>query len=150
MQDTIDAVVNSSFWPLSILMESCYLCVLPQVLLILPQVGVGTASFAVMQDIFDTDTEPLLSSAGQTACRDNVQFVSLRDYSDQHSVLCRLCEEVLRLMLLLHVLPGLIRRRKKIILDVCRDVLAEIPRQAAAYLAFMDGKSAHAVNDEHL
>jgi hypothetical protein len=61
-----------------------------ELLLKLAQVGVGTTSFAVMQDIFDTDTEPLSSSAGQTACRDNVQFVSLRDYSDQHSVLCRL------------------------------------------------------------
>ena len=57
--------------------------------LTLPQVGVGTANFAVMQDIFDTDVEPLLSSTGQTACRDNVQFVSLREYSDQDSALCR-------------------------------------------------------------
>ncbi len=60
-----------------------------QAVLTLQQVGVGTANFAVMQDIFDTDSEPLLSSAGDTACRDNVQFVSLRDYSQQDSVLCR-------------------------------------------------------------
>jgi hypothetical protein len=60
-----------------------------QSVLTLLQVGVGTANFAVMQDIFDTDSEPLLSSTGDTACRDNVQFVSLRDYSQQDSVLCR-------------------------------------------------------------
>ncbi len=49
----------------------------------------GTASFVVMQDIFDSDTEPLLSSTGQIACRDNVQFVSLRDYSDNELAMCR-------------------------------------------------------------
>ena len=56
------------------------------------QVGVGTANFTIMQDIFDRDTEPLSSSTGHAACRDNVQFVSLRDYSDQEPVLCRLAK----------------------------------------------------------
>jgi hypothetical protein len=68
-QDAIDAVVNSSFWPISILMESWRACRCPRARLKLLQVGVGTASFAVMQDIFDTDAEPLLSSTGQAACR---------------------------------------------------------------------------------
>ena len=88
-QDAIDAVVNSSFWPISIFMESLRARSRHRARLKLPQVGVGTASFAVMQDVFDSDTEPLLSSTGQVACRDNVQFVSLRDYSDNELAMCR-------------------------------------------------------------
>jgi len=60
--------------------------------LTVPQVGVGTANFTTMQDVFDRDTEPLSSSSGHAACRDNVQFVSLLDYSDQESVLCRFAQ----------------------------------------------------------
>jgi hypothetical protein len=89
-QDAIDAVVNSSFWPISILMASCRPCAHVLACLTQPQVGVGTASFAVMQDIFDSDVEPLVSSSGHTACRDNVQFVSLRDYCEQDTVMSRL------------------------------------------------------------
>jgi hypothetical protein len=95
-QDTIDAVVNSSFWPISILMASCRPCALVLARLTQPQVGVGTASFAVMQDIFDSDVEPLVSSSGHTACRDNVQFVSLRDFCEQDTVMSRLCRSLFR------------------------------------------------------
>ena len=113
------------------------------------QVGVGTANFTIMQDIFDRDTEPLSSSTGHAACRDNVQFVSLRDYSDQESVLCRLAKLLPQVDVIFAMAPIPSQRtsfflrnsHKKVFRThppFCRDVLAEIPQQVASYHTFFE------------
>jgi hypothetical protein len=80
MQDTIDAIVDAGRKPLSIII-----------------VGVGNADFEAM-DVLDADDVPLVSRAGETMCRDLVQFVPFNRFSRQHySVLAaEVLEEVPR------------------------------------------------------
>lgn len=74
LQETIDAIVNLSFLPVSIII-----------------IGVGSADFSAMEDL-DGDTVKLKSSKGLLCERDIVQFVPFLKYERDSS---RLAEEVL-------------------------------------------------------
>jgi hypothetical protein len=75
-QKTIDAIVQASFLPLSIII-----------------IGVGNADFSQM-NILDGDGMALRSSNGQIAARDIVQFVPFRDFASRG--IAELAAEVLR------------------------------------------------------
>ena len=76
MNQTIDAVVNASTLPLSIII-----------------VGVGNADFTNM-NILDADETPLVSSTGVRMSRDIVQFVPFNNYKNSHPSV--LAQEVLK------------------------------------------------------
>lgn len=73
---TIDAIVQASFLPISIII-----------------VGVGNADFSQM-NILDGDGQLLRSSTGIVAARDIVQFVPFRDFESRGPA--ELAAEVLR------------------------------------------------------
>lgn len=77
MEQTIDAIIDASYLPLSIVI-----------------VGVGNADFSSM-DALDSDKQ-LLTYRGKKAERDIVQFVPFRNYRQQHySALARdVCAEI--------------------------------------------------------
>ena len=75
MDETIDAIVNASKLPLSIII-----------------IGVGNSSFNAMNQL-DGDEMPLTNSSGKCAERDIVQFVPFSKYESDSS---KLAEEVLR------------------------------------------------------
>lgn len=75
IDDTIDAIVNASYLPLSIII-----------------VGVGSSSFEAM-NILDGDDLPLRSSNGRPIHRDIVQFVPFNKYENNPELLA---EEVLK------------------------------------------------------
>ena len=62
INDTIDELVESSFLPLSVVI-----------------IGIGNSDFSEME-ILDADINPLISSKGEKACRDLVQFVPFLKY----------------------------------------------------------------------
>lgn len=68
MDQTIDAIVEASTLPLSIII-----------------VGIGPADFANM-DILDADDTPLVSSTGKKMSRDIVQFVPYREFRNERKV----------------------------------------------------------------
>lgn len=76
MKKTIDEVVKASTKPMSIII-----------------VGVGNANFGSME-VLDADDRALRDSKGQTAKRDIVQFVPLKDFVHKHHSM--LAEAVLR------------------------------------------------------
>ncbi|KAK2365105.1 protein BONZAI [Trifolium repens] len=77
LQESINAVVNASDLPLSILI-----------------VGVGSADFTSME-VLDADNERLINSAGRVAARDIVQFVPMREVQRGNiSVVQSLLEEL--------------------------------------------------------
>lgn len=65
MQETISAIVDASYFPLSLLI-----------------VGVGNADFSAM-DFLDSDDKKLVSQSGKIADRDIVQFVPIQHQSVQ-------------------------------------------------------------------
>lgn len=75
MKQTMDAVVESSYLPISIII-----------------VGVGEASFEAM-DALDADSERLVSRSGKVQQQDNLQFVPFREMGGSGEKLAR---EVLR------------------------------------------------------
>jgi hypothetical protein len=74
MDDTIDALVEASFYPISVII-----------------VGIGDADFRNM-DVLDADDEPLIDSKNRKADRDLVQFVPFKKFSYNGE---RLAQEVL-------------------------------------------------------
>jgi hypothetical protein len=74
MDDTIDALVEASFYPISVII-----------------VGIGDADFRNM-DVLDADDEPLVDSKNRKADRDLVQFVPFKKFSYNGE---RLAQEVL-------------------------------------------------------
>ena len=77
MNETIDAIVEASDTPLSIII-----------------VGVGNADFGGMERL-DADTNGLVSSSGRKAIRDIVQFVPFNKYANQSNNGMMLASEVL-------------------------------------------------------
>lgn len=74
MQETIDALVKGSFYPLSVII-----------------IGIGDADFKNME-ILDGDNVPLISSIGEKRMRDLVQFVPFNKFKDNEQ---KLSKEVL-------------------------------------------------------
>ena len=68
-QPTIDAIVEASFLPLSIII-----------------IGIGDEDFKKME-ILDGDEVPLISSSGQKRIRDLVQFVSFSKFNNDEKAL---------------------------------------------------------------
>eukprot|EP01102_Stenamoeba_stenopodia_P008929 TRINITY_DN260_c0_g5_i2.p1 TRINITY_DN260_c0_g5~~TRINITY_DN260_c0_g5_i2.p1 ORF type:complete len:238 (+),score=33.09 TRINITY_DN260_c0_g5_i2:313-1026(+) len=83
MEATIDEIVKNNDMPVSIVI-----------------VGVGTADFKLMERL-DADDSPLVSSSGETARRDIVQFVPFKDFKNLHPsrLAAELLEEIPRQML---------------------------------------------------
>ena len=88
MDETIDAIIVACGFPLSIII-----------------VGVGNADFSKM-NLLDGDEKGLQDSKGNYAPRDIVQFVAMRDYTDQNAIY--------------HKLPA--------------DLLEEVPKQLTEYM----------------
>ena len=74
MDDTIDALVESSFLPISVII-----------------IGIGNADFTNM-NILDADDDPLYDKNGRKADRDLVQFVPFKDFKNDGE---KLAEQVL-------------------------------------------------------
>ena len=74
MDDTINALVESSFLPISVII-----------------IGIGTADFTNM-DVLDADDDPLYDDNGRKADRDLVQFVPYKDFRNDGQ---KLAEQVL-------------------------------------------------------
>ena len=74
MDDTIDALVEASFLPISVII-----------------IGIGNGDFGNM-DILDADEEPLFDRGGRKADRDLVQFVPFSQYANDGE---KLAEQVL-------------------------------------------------------
>ena len=74
MDDTINALVESSFLPISVII-----------------IGIGNADFSNM-DVLDADDDPLYDSNGRKADRDLVQFVPYKDFKNDGQ---KLAEQVL-------------------------------------------------------
>jgi len=68
-EDTICAVVESSYLPISIII-----------------VGVGSASFGAM-DVLDSDDDRLVDRNGKKQMRDNVQFVPFNECKNDGNIL---------------------------------------------------------------
>ena len=79
MQETIDALVEGSFLPLSVII-----------------IGIGDAIFDDM-DVLDGDEVPLISSKGVKRMRDLVQFVPFKKYeNDEKKLSAEVLEEIPR------------------------------------------------------
>lgn len=76
MPETIDQIVRASFLPISIII-----------------VGIGNSEELNDMKTLDADTKALVSSHGQAAARDTVQFVKFNDFKSNPE---KLAEEVLR------------------------------------------------------
>lgn len=76
MDDTVQAIVNASYLPISLII-----------------VGIGNAEFGQM-NFLDADNGKLLERNGRKALRDIVQFVPFRDFNAAQP--CLLAREVLR------------------------------------------------------
>ena len=74
MDDTIDALVESSYLPISVII-----------------IGIGNADFSNM-DVLDADDDPLYDNNGRKADRDLVQFVPYKDFKNDGQ---KLAEQVL-------------------------------------------------------
>ena len=74
MEDTIDAVVDASFLPISLII-----------------IGIGKADFSDMERL-DADVNPLINSKGVRQIRDLVQFVEFNKLENNGN---KLAEEVL-------------------------------------------------------
>ena len=77
MPETIDQIVRASFLPISIII-----------------VGIGNSEELNDMKTLDADTKALVSSHGQAAARDTVQFVKFNDFKSQP--IEKLAEEVLK------------------------------------------------------
>ena len=77
MDDTVTAIVDGSYLPLSIII-----------------IGVGAADFSPMEEL-DADGTLLVSSNGKQAMRDCVQFVPMRNFEGANSG-AALAKETLR------------------------------------------------------
>ena len=75
MKDTIDALVDASFLPISIII-----------------IGIGNADFSNM-DVLDADVNPLYNSSNVKTARDIVQFVPFNKFKNDGK---KLAEEVLK------------------------------------------------------
>ena len=79
LQETIDALVEGSFLPLSVII-----------------IGIGNADFKKME-VLDGDDVPLVSSKGVKRMRDLVQFVPFNRYeNDEHKLSMEVLEEIPR------------------------------------------------------
>jgi hypothetical protein len=79
LQETIDALVEASFQPLSIII-----------------IGIGDADFKKME-ILDGDMVPLVSSSGKKRTRDLVQFVPFNKFqNDEYKLSTQVLEEIPR------------------------------------------------------
>ena len=79
MNQTIDALVEGSFLPLSVII-----------------IGIGKADFSNM-NILDADDDPLVDSRGRMSARDLVQFVPYNDYkNDSVELAAQVLEEIPR------------------------------------------------------
>ena len=74
MDDTIDALVEASYLPISVII-----------------IGIGNADFSNM-DVLDADEDPLYDNNGRKADRDLVQFVPYKDFKNNGQ---KLAEQVL-------------------------------------------------------
>ena len=111
LQETMDQIVEASFWPMSIII-----------------IGVGDANFSSM-DVLDGDINPLHDSNGRKTNRDIVQFVPFKQFINQpfmlrQEVLAELPNQVVKFYQLNKIKP---RQAQKLSLsDVSLSNLAMI------------------------